>query len=466
MADPSESARRKKRVSPPASKEGQESPSASGGAGKKVKKKPAKKRRLTKKQQHAQQWGSPDKIGQGLSAAFSGLLHTQVGASQDPSLVVVGGKDGLAMGLELPAFSLELVVGANVWRFGRIIQIVGEKGSYKSGFALEIARMFLEQQGLAQILEHESKYSESWALSHVGYEKEVRQRFAVVECHSMDMWQEQLQSFVRTVRKFMSGTKKDPGPGPIFPVFAVVDSITGKSMQESQDAVVRQGHGDRGFPLEALSISKFMQTFPGQIHRYPFLVALVSHLKKSTDARTGQAIRQKPGGSSKEFQETLEFELSAPQSVKHKNYEEAVVRIRNYKNSLGTTGYQIRVPVRWGQVWVNPEDHAGEFRQETHWCWHEATTMALLEMKDGLLARRREILDLTKQASAPRVWSKKLGISSSSPVTYEEAGRMIQEDSLMLNELRRAFDVKPHRVFQVGENYDELIRQAVKQAFA
>ena len=89
---------------------------------------------------------------------------------------------------------------------------------------------------------------------------------------SIDDWQQRLTASIDAMKGAMDGTAADPGPGRTFPVMYSVDSIMGKLTAESQRKIAEEGFAGRGFPIEALAISRYLSSVPSWLDGWPFLL--------------------------------------------------------------------------------------------------------------------------------------------------------------------------------------------------
>lgn len=389
------------------------------------------------------------------------------------SKIIIGTKIP-AIGIALPAFCLEYLLQSNGLALGTVMQFVGAEGSFKSAFAAEVGRWFIDQNdGILQWYEHESKISDDWLPSIVGWEK-ADTNVLIESCESIEDWQSKLQYFHKRHLDFwlkgekVEGKTKRKGPGMVYPVLHVVDSVVGKLAQESQDSIERQGYAGRAFPIEALSLTNFLKAFAGDICESPETLLLINQLKLSKD-KQGFNVRGKAGGHQKEFQESIELELSRTASKEYKMYSEARLHIKCHKNSLGVTGRSIPACVQWWNVRIpeveGQEDQAhSPTRQVTVWDWYSATIDMLLRFEDTNGTKRKEVVDLVKVPDVSKVWSKRLGIGQKEAVTFTEAGEILHRSDGVMRDLREIFGIKRRAIFCPGQDYGALLNARRERA--
>jgi len=420
-----------------------------------------KKKKKTKAQKVKEAWqpGSVEDSGGAFLDTIMDRLQKDAG---DAEIATVGTDVFLLIGIPLPSFCLEYLLGITVWPLSRLVMVVGPEASMKSAFLFEITRWFKDEcEGPGFTLEHESKFSEIFARSIIGWQH--KRATGHIPCDSINAWQMFMQSIFKQLKLMMIGTAKNKGPGMLFPVHMTVDSIMGKSMMETQERVEKKGFADRDHPVEAKSITSFLRKIPQDIRRWPFALTCVNHLKCEKDER-GFLKRNKAGGKALDFQETFEIEMSRVKRFAAKHYEALQLRMKCAKSSLGTDARNMLVDVLFWDEPVDPDDPDGDWRQKTVFDWHGATIRLLLGMKDQEIQRWKGdkaaddpgVLDLTELSRGNKgkgVWSKKLGIPKDDPVSFEEAGRMLMENEQVLTALRHRFGIKIFPEFQPGVDY-------------
>jgi len=366
--------------------------------------------------------------------------------------LIIGDMSNWIIGLPLPCFALEALIQNTVWPLERIVQLVGPQSTCKSGLCFEIARWFRKSHGVANLLEHESKLNPAWARSIVGWDDPYA--LGHIPCTSVDDWQKKLTWMNDQAKAAMTGTKKKKGTGRTWPLLQIVDSLVSKLTAETQEKIKTQGHGGRGWPAEALSITRFLGALTEQLTFWPFSILGVNHLKPHRDEHTNIIERHKSGGKEIDFMESLELQLDwQPHRYIHKRHLDGMrLYISCYKNAMGVTGRKIPVDCCWwDKVITDPMTGETEPRQVTKWFWHASTIQFLLRLTNDTSLKARaaaakEIVNL-QITKGPLVHSKELGIGRKSPVTFEEAGEILQANPAVLEPLRELFGVRKGKVF-------------------
>jgi hypothetical protein len=380
----------------------------------------------------------------------------------DKNICAAGDANKIVVGLPLPCLAFEFLIQNEVWPLGRFTQIVGKHGTCKSALTFEMARWFKMAQGMIYLFENETKYSPDYALSIIGYPDKPEDEVLVhIACQSVDDWQEKLQSMTAFCQKQM--LQKEIGKK--LPVMFIVDSLMGKLAVESQNKIEKEGHAGRSHPLEAMMINSFLKKYPQDIEEWPMCLVATNHLKPTKNDQ-GMEERKIAGGAAPGFQETFELEMGRDASAKinlidEENFEMGGLKlvIKCKKNSLGETDRKIKAQIKWVQ---REDEETGEFRQYTEWDWPTAT-VALLDSYDA--GRRERINEICHiGGSGNKYYSKTFGIPSSDPITPHELGKLIENDPVVKNKLRKLFGIKPRKVFQPGVSYDAQLAELVKAA--
>lgn len=424
-------------------------------------KKPAKRRGRKK----AQELFDPASLDSVVSAFVDSATADLAKEYNEDAICLLGEADKLLIGIPFPSFGLELIFGVNALPLGRIVQIVGTEGVYKSALGFEVIRWFCEQRGMGFLLEHETKFNPMYARSIIGWHRP--RGLSHIPCDSINDWQKFMQASMARAQAAMLGTAAKPGPGKVWPIVFDVDSVMAKATEATQDKIEEEGYAGKGFPVEALSITSFMRKVPKDIRKWPFLILLINHLKPSKDER-GFAVRNKAGGRGLSFQETFEIEMDRHMHFEHNTKEFFGRRLimKMHKNSMGADRMKMPVEVRWHYEDVDDVVTGRKVaRQMTQWCWHEATFRMLTNDESGYPSKIRKILDLQLVKGNTCVVSKALGISEDSPASFDEAGAILLSRDDILAELRRVCGVAEIKVFQPGVDYDSQMR-AVKEAVA
>lgn len=405
------------------------------------------------------------------------LMHavSSIRTTEGPSAAALGGEQGsMLIGIECP-FAFQYLIQNSCFPLELMTQIVGTEGTCKSALVAEIGRWFSAQGGYLTLIENESKMSQDWYDSIIGYPDETGDiGYMLRRTDSVDNWQKVIQNEVDRAKDLMEkGDKasKTPALGKTFPVVIALDSIMGKLTEESQKKIESEGFAGRGFPAEALSITRFLKAFPQKFHNWPFAFVAVNHLKPQKAEGGFHTERNKAGGRHISFQESFEIEMARDKASKirlveseGKALEKGGIRllISCKKNSFGETDRPpIHVSVLWQYAWHEPSNTQ---RQYTKWDWTSATVDILASHTEGSRgAKIKEVVDINKLTGG-KYWSSALGVTKESPVNKTELGAMIESDSKMVDELRTLLAIKKRHLFKSGDDYGKILDKVKKEA--
>ena len=399
----------------------------------------------------------------------------------DFGIAAAGEAGSLVMGIKMP-FIMQYILQSTVFPLSRMMQLVGMAKSNKSALAFEIAGWFARSAGVAYLFENESKYSEDFAESILGYEDETGRRvFGHLPSKTQEDWQAKLtgtmfklkmrmdKGFIEK-RKKRDGkveTIKHPPVGRCFPVLLLVDSISGTISEEKFNKIEKRGFASRDYATEAMSNQDFLKKTSPDLVGYPLSLLVVNHLKKNK-AENGQHIeRKKPGGTHIGFQESYELEMTKVRSLKFVDDRPGApsleirgnqIKIKCQKSALGEEEREAEVDLTWC---YNRSPVDGLVRQYSRWQW-EAATVNLLANLEG--TRRTRVFDVVdvRSATEDRWWSKKLGVSQKAPVSRAELGALIDKDPEIVRQLGELFAIKHRTEFVSGNDYTRLLQMKVR----
>lgn len=424
---------------------------------------PAGTKKLTKKQQQSlldfrTMGKARDARMDAIARGIRDKLRTKNGFTG-----VYSGQDAkdLVVGIPLPCLAFEFLLANDVLPLSVVMQLVAKWGTGKSGLVAEMFRWFDDAGGMGFHNENETKFSPEWFESIMG--KACFDRLTTQRCTSIDDWQTRLTASLEAMKQAMTGTAENPGPGRTFPVMFSVDSIMGKLSAESQRKILEEGSAGRAHPVEALAITRYMQTIPSVLDGWPFMLVLVNHLKEKQDENQNK-IRSTAGGVGVNFLETFELEMRKTKSkIQAEAFDGFQVDITCMKNSLGPTHRNITTRVLWWEE-PDPEDPT-QWKQKTVWDWDWSTVRLLYEIlhvKGANPKLKKNLIDSGFHLDCPsvsdvenRAWSKTLGMTKDDALPWNEVGEMIRKNQEVTDMLRHALRIK-RRALLAG---DYLSRQ-------
>lgn len=381
--------------------------------------------------------------GRTVSAMMQALVGQSRTKSGNSGVMMADEADKLIVGIPCPAPSFEFLIQQDCFPLGFIVQLVGKWGSLKSALLYEIFRWFARLDGGALLNENETKFSPDLCASIMGYRNPGECPLVLNRCQSVEDWQEGNTKWIADIKKLLTGTKEEPGPGRTVPFVFGTDSIMGKLSRMIQEKVQAQGSSGLNRPVEANIITSYIKSLPQEIDGWPFAVVLVNHLKMRRQ-EDGTEERGKAGGVGVDFQETLELETRVVRSkLEAEDFDGVQVEIKCVKNSIGITGRKIQTRMLW---WAEDDPETGEPVQRTVFDWDWSTVHTLSNLKGPVARRLKDLgfhLEVTKKSDVENAaWSRTLGIPKSDPQPWHVVGRALREDPAALDLYRRALMIK------------------------
>jgi RecA/RadA recombinase len=345
---------------------------------------------------------------------------------------------------------------------GRVVFVVGPPGSCKSALTYEFARIYRMAGGGFSLIETEKKDSPILCKSISGYDSRRR---SWNYCSTLEDWQSCLTGKLESMREAMDAHN----PPRCYPWAFIVDSVAGVSTEKISGNVDKEGSASLNHPQSAVILSTYLKCLGHWFDNYPFNVFFVNHLKRQPDSYGHMSIRNLQGGYAPRFHESIELEMELVGKQfdirSGVRYEEGKrLRISVAKNSLAAQGKPIEVDMKW--FFENHPEHGR--LQRTYFDW-EAAAIEYLVKADLPRALRKEldsILDLNvikKKNAEDLVWSEKLGISEDAPVSFRQAGKLIELDKNLKKALRSPLSIQDRFMFEVGKDLHEQRQEAIKK---
>lgn len=449
-------------------------------------------RKLSKKdKERLRSWRGKNR-GKSLDSYFRGQVSRArekfnhaavfVGGEADRLLITIPmfGGHGVNAAKFPGCLPMEFVMAQDGFPLGLVLQLVAKHGIGKSALLAEFGRWFHLAGGGISLKENETKFNPDWYRSIMS--REVFDIMPFFRCTSVEDWQRKLTFAIGDNKSAMEGTKAAPGPGRTIPLLFGVDSIMGKSSEETQEQIlgkvdartgkrgVGKGAADRGHPIEALKITRYMRTIPGELDGWPFTIVLVNHLRIKSN-EDGTVDRNKTGGEQVNFQESFELELKKIGGHKKKiecaTFDGFPLEISCEKNSFGPTHRRIRTRL----LWWEEEVADGKWQQKTVWDWDWSTIDLLWNISHGertnprLKANLKSAdfhLECPKTAEVENLaWSSSLGMTAKDAMPWSDVGALIRENGELMARLRKALRINS-RPLLAGDYLEQLENMSTK----
>lgn len=394
-----------------------------------------------------------DVVSADVSAFIRGAANAAAMRSGDRRVLVGTDNDCLVIGIKAPSLCWEYLTQNNVLPFGRMSLICGTEAAGKSSLVFEMLRWSLQENGLGCILEHEGKIDTQYLKSFL--QPDQFEKYFVAECDNINDWQNEFQSFVRSLQGFYRDRKAADRPG-----FIAVDSLVGRVMQETQDRIEKDGFAGRGFAVEALSVTNLLKSKAmAAIQRMPVHLALVCQVKEMMESKGlfSVPVRNKAGGKQKEFVATYEINLRKKGKPSEKASQRFMpVELELIKNSLGAERRKMIVNLVWYNQPERRRENPNAPALVSEWQWHAATAQLLLTPPEVFRTEIKKRLNVQEVKGKRKLYCPELGIAQENAVSFTDLGIAVMENTAMLEDLRDLFGVARRPVFRAGDDFKQM----------
>jgi hypothetical protein len=355
-----------------------------------------------------------------IMGAFTDAAEKELGPG---ALYTPSTKKTRHVGLPLPSFSFEFLLGSNVLWLGSSYGLAGPTQSFKSSLAMDLMRTVLRLGGYGSTVETEGgKVSEVMIASLLG---ELRKHHKLMPRRTVEEAQDALTFVVGWFEKTF------PKNDTLFAL--MLDSLFGPPGEEKRRAILKEGHASRSYPIEALLWSAWLQTFSPGLTGYPIIFLFVNHLKKQME---GDSWRH-PGGDAQDFYSTVYFHVSKVRVYDGADMAINQVQVRTVKNSFYLPGRRIYVPYVFDKV-----------DNRLYFDWGHST--ADLLASDLVPSTVKNVLDVKTSGKSmtalARTFScKQLGLKD---VKGSELGAAIHADAEIMTQLRQAARINLYDVWK------------------
>lgn len=369
------------------------------------------------------------------------------------------------VGLYLPALSLRWLLQATAFPFGRMLTFVAEEGTGKSAMLAEVCRWSFVHGGYGAIAVNEPKDSPVLRRSIWYHRPDWVDRSIVVPTQTQDDWQRFISTIMEPIHQGCEAGRRSTLSTP---VVICVDPLTGSLMSETVGKITERGFAGRRFATEAGSIADYLRYW-NRFLTTPSILAVTNHQKPATDYM-GRPVKRQPGGYHPGFTASTVIEMSKAQraDIRLSDYNGLRVKFLCRKSCQGSSRNQIYAEMLW---WRAKNPHTGRLDQFTAWDWHTASIELLFSFNDAksgtktLYKKIMEVCDLQLVNKSSRLAaSKTLGVSSSSPVTFRELGRILESRPDVLEAIYPLLGIDVYPSFQLDDT--TCVEQRVRPTFS
>jgi len=357
-------------------------------------------------------------------------------------------------------FAFSWLLKTEGYPLGRFCMLVGPPGSCKSAFSYEMARLHHFHGGGHIYIETEKKDSVTLRKSTIGW---ATPRATAVYVDTVEAWMQCSEEFITLAKAYMDQST----PPRATPWCVIIDSLAATVTQAQADKIDKEGASSLTQPIAANLINTFMKRFVHWFNDYPISVFGVNHLKRAPDQYGHMTKRNIQGGYAPRFAETMELELNTI----GKQFERLVpvhelgnrVSISVAKQALAAKGAPLEIEMVW---FFEPDpDQPGRMRQRTFWDWYTASIDLLTSGEHSTTVRKdiAKVVDLNVVGSKlPAVWSKVLGIAEKEPVSFRQAGAMLEQRPDLKQRLYAPLGIQQCLMFEPGIDFQKQRSKALE----
>jgi len=303
-----------------------------------------------------------------------------------------GDHEKVTCGIKIPTIAFQWMIGGStILPTQRMFGFSGLPKSFKSTLTVEVGNWFIKQGGMHILIDNESKTSPDMLSAMTWRDSQLSsaENRLFKETSSIDQWQILLTSLTKYAKETADRPK-----GQRVPLWVSVDSLTGRSTQDSQDKIQEEGAAaTRDFPAEALKISRYFDSFSmlgtclnfGYVQqmkqdigaqpgyggpKYREKGAMSAAFSTSGHVRVAKCAAVSLAGHDHAPQQPVDGQLSPP-------VEGYTLRLTAHRSCVGPDGRDLEVDLLWQYV----EQDGGTTKQAMWLDWPGALGRLLFKMK-------------------------------------------------------------------------------------
>jgi hypothetical protein len=217
-----------------------------------------------------------------------------------------------------------------------------------------------------------------------------------------------------------------------FPLGVMWDSLVGARSRTVAEEIIKSGHSESGYAIEANLNSKYISGLSAVIGRSPTTLVITGHEKKSMDAGTSFGFKggddtHVPGGDAARFHASHHITVSsnATTGLVDKHHTKT---LKTKKNSFGDTGRWLQVEFHW------EDDDSG---QRSWFDWDQA--LCELLVSDRLSKERVAKVAKVVKYSSTKWACRELDVVDAGPA---DVARALLKDPDRVDALRKALGIE------------------------
>jgi len=357
--------------------------------------------------------------------------------------------------IPVPALSTRYLLQNEGFFLGKIVHLVGEEASFKSTFALELARWHLNALGYGIIFETETRPVHDIQKAILKDED----RYWCFSCTSLDQWQ---LGILQAIKTFNESSEH-------YPLCIVVDSLLGCNAEDTIKRHEEEGALSARFSTESRAIADFLRSNVNKLLGTLITLCFVNHKKVRQAAGAYWAappVVTSLGGSEPRFYASYEFLLSRASESRTSinslyNHE---VSFRVQKNTFGIQDFELRCPIKF----ITKDGCLVDVEFD----WHTATINLLTTdravrppFSAAVKKRIREICDIQARSAGSKgtyYYCDQLGVPSSEAMPAHELGLLIEQNPEILSELYSVLNIRRRYMYNPQISLEENRKASVE----
>lgn len=356
-----------------------------------------------------------------------------------------------------PSLAVRYLLGFEGFPLSCLVQLVGQKSSFKSTLSLEIGRWHNIQDGHTLYVDTEG--GSSHLVNSILKDNVTYQSVSV-----MEEWMVFLHHMLTSIRAAQEKEKS------WFPVCFIIDSVSGSASRVTSETSVEQNFEGMLYPVEPRKLTTFFKQKTALLNKNPYTIVITNHVKQVIESGFGRRGPEEyvPGGKHLTYVCNIQLRVQKRQAgtlVTHKGKRKirSELRISTDYNRLANEGRSILVPIYYS--YSSPDNPDAPY--EVEFDWYAATTFLLALEEPPVISRdERWQKEIKKAIQVERKSAGSRGIYYYSPTlgqTAEDAadattfGEYVENHPDVKQLLYPTLQIAPAYFFKPNESYESQV---------
>lgn len=401
----------------------------------------------------------PDLDAGGLAAILLGELAKSTTAGKT---ITAGDLSQSTWGPDIPHMAFQYMIGGSTkLPCQRFISISGPPKSMKSTLLMEIGSWFMEQGGLYDDIDNETKTSGTMFDAMTSWRAEAlsRGRHHLTHTESIEEWQRHISMIVKALKALPIAP-----PGKRIPVLIGLDSLTGKGLEMSHEKLVEEGAAaPRSYDgaAAANSVNQFIQNL--SLRGTTVVMGMIRHLTETMGDQQGGPQKKESGAKRVGYQNSINLRVQKVETISAASHPRAFVdgpmvegytiRISPEASCIGPTIERfIDVDVIWQYV---PQPDGQPPRQCMAYDWDGALGRLLWRQKYDAKFKAFEFeqnqLSEIVHFTCPKAKTIKCDALGLEAASFREFGQALKANPEIYRKLQGYFGIKDYPSVQDAE---------------